>query len=65
MLDSVSAAKDTLSYAPFLLAKADFLERSGNPGEAVTLITQAMGLTKNPSEKAFLCDKIERLEQIQ
>ncbi len=61
MLDSISAGKGRLSYVPYLLAKADLLERNGETEEAIPLLEMAISLTTNPTENAFLANKIRRL----
>ena len=57
VLESISNRKDLENYPPFLLAKADFLERSGCIKESLPLLKQAIILTEGPAEKSFLDQK--------
>jgi RNA polymerase sigma-70 factor, ECF subfamily len=51
------------NYAPFHLARADMLQRLEKWENARQAYEQALGLTKNQTEQAFILDQIQSLKE--
>jgi RNA polymerase sigma-70 factor (ECF subfamily) len=61
LLSSISPALDT--YAPFHLAQADMLERSGQDAAAQHAYERALKLTRNMAEREYIRRKVDSLSQ--
>jgi RNA polymerase sigma-70 factor (ECF subfamily) len=62
-LDLLQQLADELDgYAPFHLARADLLQRLGQPAEARAAYTRALDLTQNQAEREFIAEQIKALQ---
>ncbi len=55
-------ADELEGYAPFHLARADMLQRMGDPEQAREAYQRALELSQNQTERAFIAEQIKQLE---
>ena len=60
-LDALGGEPALATYGYFSAARADFLRRLGRTGEAATAYQEALLLTHNAVERAFLADRLRSL----
>ncbi len=61
-LDALGSEPALAAYGYFSAARADFLRRLGRKGEAATAYQEALLLTHNTVERAFLVDRLRSLQ---
>ena len=64
MLDEAAEAGGLDRYQPYFAARADILARAGDKQRAADCYREAIDLSTNARERAFLQDKLEQLEAV-
>ncbi len=62
LLDEVASGGDMSGYKAYQVARADLMARAGQPEAARGFLAQALALSDNQVERAFLNEKLKALE---